>query len=156
MLLASSWCASYFTLRLIDSVVVQNKLSVIEVQQSREVAEALGISQNILLKEADISYQLSLGYAAPFIITHNDDYYAVVEKPVNVEISNSLLKLVKVADSEKDDVALIVSNMFQTYVHSATSLDLSKFIADKGLDLPAYSNSNYSNVLSVAVPPPRI
>ncbi|MEQ8573296.1 MAG: hypothetical protein RIB63_04505 [Fulvivirga sp.] len=77
VLLASSWCASYFTLRLIDNVVVQNKLSVNEINRSLQVTESLGISKDILLKQTDVSYKLSLGYAAPFILEHNNDFYEV-------------------------------------------------------------------------------
>lgn len=155
VLLASSWCASYFTLRLIDNVVVQNKLSVNEINRSLQVTESLGISKDILLKQTDVSYKLSLGYAAPFILEHNNDFYEVMEKPVNVEISTSILSFVRVADSEKDEVAYIVNNMFQTYVNPSSDFTLNKYLITSELNMLFNSNDNYSNALSVAVPPPR-
>jgi hypothetical protein len=155
VLLASSWCASYFTLRLIDNVVVQNKLSVNEINRSLQVTESLGISKDILLKQTDVSYKLSLGYAAPFILEHNNDFYEVMEKPVNVVMSTSILKFVRVADSEKDDVAYIVNNMFQTYVNPSSDFILNKYLVVSELNVSFNSNDNYSNALSVAVPPPR-
>ena len=156
LLLASSWFASYFTLRLIDNVVVQNKLSVNELKISEKVTESLVISGDVLLKQIDIQYKLSLGYAAPFILEHDNDYYEVVDKPVNVQLNTSILKFVKVADSEKDDVAFIVSSLFQIYVHEVNNLHAGKLFAKKELTYPIYTNSNYSNTLSVAVPPPRV
>lgn len=155
VLLASSWCASYLTLRLIDNVVVQNKLSVIEINRSRQVTESLGISKDILLKQTDVSYKLSLGYAAPFILEHNNDFYEVMEKPVNVEMSTSILKFVRVADSEKDEVTYIVNNMFQTYVNPSSDFILNKYLVVSELNVLFNSNDNYSNELSVAVPPPQ-
>ncbi|MEQ8475083.1 hypothetical protein [Fulvivirga sp.] len=155
VLLASSWCASYFTLRLIDNVVVQNKLSVNEINRSLQVTKSLGISKDILLKQTDVSYKLSLGYAAPFILEHNNDFYEVMEKPVNVVMSTSILKFVRVADSEKDEVAYIVNNMFQTYVNPSGDFILNKYLVFSELNVLFDSNDNYSNALSVAVPPPR-
>ncbi len=128
ILLAFSWFASYFTLSLIDNVLVKNRLSVNEINQSRVVAESLGISNDILLKETNINYKLSLGYAAPFILEHNNDYYEVVEKPVNVQVNTSILKFIRIADSEKEDVTYIVSNMFQIYLYPSASLSLVKYL----------------------------
>lgn len=131
-------------------------MSVNEINQSRVVTESLGISNDILLKETNINYKLSLGYAAPFILEHNNDYYEVVEKPVNVQVNTSILKFVRVADSEKDDVAYIVNSLFQTYVHEVNNLHANRLFAKKELTYPIYTSNNYSNTLSVAVPPPRV
>lgn len=135
---------------------MHNKLSVNELKLSEKVTQSLGISGDVVLKRTDIQYKLSLGYAAPFIITHNNDYYEVVDKPVNVEVNNSILKFVKVANSDSNDVAYIISNLFQTYVHEVNELYTIRLLAKKELTFPGYNSNNYSNTLSVTVPPPRV
>ncbi|MTI38123.1 hypothetical protein [Fulvivirga lutimaris] len=135
---------------------MQNKLSVNQLKLSEKITESLGLSGDIVLKQTDIDYKLSLGYAAPFIIAHDENYYEVVEEPVNVEINNSLLKFVKVPNSETNNVSFIVSNLFQTYVHDVNNLYTTRFLADSKLTFSAYRNNNYSSYLSVAVPPPRV
>jgi hypothetical protein len=120
------------------------------------VTESMGISQGILLKETDISVKLSFGYATPFIIPHGDKYYEVITSPVNIEVSTSILKFVKMSKSDRNNATFIVTNLLLTYILTSEDFTFTTVTNSNGLNLSFYSNSNYINLLSVAVPPPQV
>lgn len=155
LLLTASLFVNYFALRLIDNVVIQNKLSDKEIHNSNRVTASMGISQEILLREADISVKLSFGYATPFIIPHGDKYYEVITSPVNIEVSTSILKFVKMSKSDRNNATFIITNLLLTYIYNSEDFSLADIVNSHGSNLSFYSNSNYYNLLSLAVPPPK-
>ncbi len=155
LLLASSWFASYFTLRLIDGVTIQNKLSTNEIWLSKQITKDLGISEEIYLKQTNIEQKLSLGYAAPFFIAHEDDFYEVVDNPITVKTNADTLKIIKIADSEKNEAAQIINSLFQTYIFSGHATDLSKQHQMLEVQPAYYIPSEYLHDLGVTTPPPQ-
>lgn len=154
-LLVLSLFANYFALRLVERVVIDNKFSDTEISTSIKVSESLGISKDVLLRKSNIKDNFSLGYAAPFIVPHDNEYYEVVENPVNIEVRSSILKFEKISNSDRNNVSLIIPNLSLTYILITTDFTLSTLLTIKSVNLSYYSNPLYKTLLSVAVPPPQ-
>lgn len=156
LLTTISWFASYFTLKLIDRVIIENKLTIQEQQESQYVVEALHLPEKTHLKRINIENKLKLGYAVPFIVPYNEkDYYEVVDNIKEIKVENNTLQLVKVKDSERGSVVLILSSLFQFYYFnpSKNTIEPSEAVVVKANSI--YLQKKYNHSLSVTVPPPR-
>ncbi|MEQ9168584.1 MAG: hypothetical protein RLO12_20165 [Fulvivirga sp.] len=158
-LLAFSWFSNIFSIRLVEQVIVEHRLSEREQSMSDKVVKDLGLSQSTQLKATDIEHALSLGYAAPFVITHDVDgktehFEVLTDDAELVEQAEDIL-LSELSDLEKDKVEVILSHVIDHYVSfSLEELNSNKIIL-RDIENDTYHMCHYISYLDIASPPPK-
>ncbi len=158
-LLAISWFSNIFSIRMVERVIVEHRLSEIEKSISDKVVKDLGLSQSTQLKVTDIEHALSLGYAAPFVITHDVDgkpehFEVIIDDVELVEQAEDIL-LSELSDLEKDKIEVILSHVIEQYVpFSLEELNSNKTIL-RDIENDTYNMCYYISYLDIASPPPK-
>lgn len=142
-----------------EQVIVEHRLSEREQFMSDKVVKDLGLSQSTQLKATDIEHALSLGYAAPFVITHYVDgktehFEILTDDAELVEQAEDIL-LSELSDLEKDKAEVILSHVIDHYVSfSLEELNSNKIIL-RDIENDTYNMCYYISCLDIASPPPK-
>uniref|UniRef100_UPI004048FE8D hypothetical protein n=1 Tax=Fulvivirga sp. TaxID=1931237 RepID=UPI004048FE8D len=158
-LLAISWFSNIFSIRLVEQVIVEHRLSEREQSMSDKVVKDLGLSQSTQLKATDIEHALSLGYAAPFVISHDVDgkteHFEILTDEVELVEQVEDILLSELSDSEKDKVEVILSHVVDYYISFSLEEQNSDKIILRDIENGTYNACYYISYLDIISPPPK-
>ncbi|MTI38235.1 hypothetical protein [Fulvivirga lutimaris] len=158
-LLAISWFSNVFSVRLVEEVIVEHRLSEREKSISDKVVKDLGLSQTTQLKSTDIEHALSLGYAAPFVISHNIDgkteHFEVLTDDIELVEQAKEVLLADLSDLEKDKVEVILSHIIDHYISFSLEEHNSENVVLRDIENGTYNMCYYISYLDIASPPPK-
>ena len=159
-LLAISWFSNVFSVRMVEKVIVEHRLSVREKSISDKVVNDLGLSHNTQLKSTDIEHALSLGYAAPFVISHDVDgkteHFEVVTDNIELIEETREILLADLSDLEKDKVEVILSHVIDHYISFSLEEQNSEKVVLRDIENGAYNLCYYISYLDIGSPPPKV
>lgn len=144
---------------MVEQVIVERRLSESEQSMSDKVVKDLGLSQSTQLKATDIEHALSLGYAAPFVISHNVDgkteHFEVLTDEVELVEQVEDILLSELSDLEKDKVEVILSHVIDYYISFSLEEQNSDKIILRDIENGTYNACHYISYLDVISPPPK-
>lgn len=144
---------------MVEHVIVEHRLSEKAKSISEKVVQDLGLSQTTQLKLTDLEHALSLGYAAPFVITHDvggkTEHFEVITDDVELVEQAENILLSELSDLEKNKVEVILSHVIDHYVSfSLEELNSNKIIL-RDIENDMYNMCYYISYLDIASPPPK-
>lgn len=158
-LLAVSWFSNIFSIQMVEHVIVEHRLSEIEKSLSDKVVKELGLSESTELKTTDIEYALSLGYAAPFVITHDingkTEHFEVVTDEVELIEQTEDILLADLSDLEKEKIEVILSNTIDHYISFSLEEHNVKIFVLRDIKNTPFNIGEYISYLDVNSPPPK-
>lgn len=142
-----------------EQVIVEHRLSEREQSMSDKVVKDLGLSQSTQLKTTKIERALSLGYAAPFVITHDVDgkteHFEVLTDEIELVEQTEDILLSELSDLEKDKVEVILSHVIDYYISFSLEEQNSDKIILMDIDNGTYNVCHYISYLDIVSPPPK-
>ena len=148
-----------FSIHMVEQVIVEHRLSEREKSISDKVVKDLGLSQSTQLKVTDIEYAMSLGYAAPFVISHDvngkTEHFEVFTNELELVEQAEDILLSELSDFEKDTVEVILSHVIDYYIAFRLEEQSAKTSVLRDIENGPYLISHYISYLDIASPPPR-
>ncbi|ADR23590.1 hypothetical protein MATR_25550 [Marivirga tractuosa] len=160
LLISTQWILGLVTIKLVEEVWVDQKISEHRTQISKEVATGLGVSDHIKFEQVNPSQYLRLGYGAPFMVSHDVKgeqlHFKVAQEKSSSEYQ---VKRIKLSDFNKESskkIGYIISHIFLTYFESHESYEFFSISFPNHLN-QMFHEKFYSNFsFDIPTPPPQI
>lgn len=160
LLISTQWVFGLITVKLVEEVWVEQKISEHKLKLSNKVSTDLGISADIKFEEINPSQYLRLGYGAPFVVTHEvsgeERHFKISDDEVTSEYQVTKIKLSDFNKESSKKIGYIISHIFLTYLESQESFDFFSYKFPDQLNQNFIKNFSPNFSFDIPTPPPDL
>jgi len=159
LLISTQWIFGLITIKLVEEIWVDQKISEHKHALSNRISSELGVSDDISFEEVNPSQYLRLGYGAPFVVSHEvsgeERHFKISQDEVTPEYQFMKIRLSDFNKESTKKIGYIISHIFLTYVESQESFNFISYNFPDQLNQVYFENFNPNFSFDIPTPPPQ-
>ncbi|WP_375578252.1 hypothetical protein ABWH96_14590 [Marivirga tractuosa] len=159
LLISTQWIFGLITVKLVEEIWVEQKISEHKLKLSDKVSSDIGVSDDIKFEEINPSQYLRLGYGAPFMVSHEVDgeqlHFKIAENEVITDYQVNKIKLSDFNKESSKKIGYIISHIFLTYLESQESFNFFSYKFPDQLNQNFIKNFSPNFSFDIPTPPPQ-